>query len=265
MSQVILPKPDADPQSPSPPAAPPSMPSSPASGFSGEIWTGVPEHARSVASPARAGRQPRLNPPVPLTAQPPAITDGSVHRQPDNLCSRRKQIVGDLGRRRAQAAGLSETAGSPQAPGPGREQHTLQVLIRRRREVTRRHILLFFHSSPVPSSARRRHSSRSELSRTDPPTRPGSTPGWITLEPAPSGEDACGGTTYVPVMRTINAGSSMPYGLHQSLAVEGFRDIHGMISGSRCARTKNHADRRDDCPESLAILKLAESAWSAVP
>jgi hypothetical protein len=45
-----------------------------------------------------AASQPRLNLPVPRTAQPPAITDRSVHRQPDNLSSRRRQIVGVLGR-----------------------------------------------------------------------------------------------------------------------------------------------------------------------
>ena len=44
--------------------------------------------------PLGAGSQPRLNLPTPLTAQPPAITDGSVRRQPDNLCSRRRYILG---------------------------------------------------------------------------------------------------------------------------------------------------------------------------
>jgi hypothetical protein len=44
--------------------------------------------------PLGAGSQPRLNLPTPLTAQPPAITDGSVRRQPDNLCSRRRYIPG---------------------------------------------------------------------------------------------------------------------------------------------------------------------------
>jgi hypothetical protein len=38
--------------------ATPSMPSSPASGFSGEIWTGVPEHARSVGFSRSGGRPP---------------------------------------------------------------------------------------------------------------------------------------------------------------------------------------------------------------
>src|SRR5215468_1811327 len=40
-----------------------------------------------------AGSQPRLRL-VPLTLQPPAITDGSVRRKPDNLYSRRRQIFG---------------------------------------------------------------------------------------------------------------------------------------------------------------------------
>src|SRR5215831_1167769 len=39
-----------------------------------------------------AGSQPRLRL-VPLTLQPPAITDGSVRRKPDNLYSRRRQIL----------------------------------------------------------------------------------------------------------------------------------------------------------------------------
>jgi len=46
--------------------------------------------------PLGAGSQPRLNLPTPLTAQPPAITDGSVRRQPDTLCSRRRYILGDI-------------------------------------------------------------------------------------------------------------------------------------------------------------------------
>jgi hypothetical protein len=41
-----------------------------------------------------AGSQPRLNLLVPLAARPPAITGGSVPRQPDNLCSQRRQIIG---------------------------------------------------------------------------------------------------------------------------------------------------------------------------
>ena len=44
-----------------------------------------------------AGSQPRLNLPVPLAARPPAITGGSVPRQPDNLCSQRQQIIGRYG------------------------------------------------------------------------------------------------------------------------------------------------------------------------
>ena len=40
-----------------------------------------------------AGSQPRLRL-VPLTLQPPAITDRSVRRKPDNLYSRRRQIFG---------------------------------------------------------------------------------------------------------------------------------------------------------------------------
>jgi hypothetical protein len=60
----------------------------------GESWTGVPNMPGRWLLPLEAGSQPRLNLPLPLTDRPPAITDGSVRRQPDNLSGRRRQILG---------------------------------------------------------------------------------------------------------------------------------------------------------------------------
>jgi hypothetical protein len=53
-----------------------------------------PDHARSVALPPEGRPLTAAASSRPAHCQPPAITDGSVRRRPDNLRSRRTQVFG---------------------------------------------------------------------------------------------------------------------------------------------------------------------------